>query len=227
MHLTSPLLSSVPGLVHGFGTLEEPVPSSLADSWSRLHPRWRQVHGTAQSEVTHPGQDCGEADALYALRSGQPVAVVTADCVPILLARRAGGAVAAVHAGWRGTRGRVLRELWKTLSARGERPDEWVAAIGPSIGACCYEVSPELAEEFRSEWGGRGSGWIVPRPRMLDLQAVNQAELRAIGLGAIDLIRACTKCAGMPEQPLFHSYRREAGNARQWSIAMAGAPDRP
>ncbi|MCM2324072.1 MAG: peptidoglycan editing factor PgeF [Oligoflexia bacterium] len=221
MHLTSPLLSTVPGLLHGFGTIEEPVPARLAAEWEELQPRWRQVHGAAQAEVFGPGHACGEVDALYTMQAGQPVGVVTADCVPILLARRRGGAVAAVHAGWRGTRARILRELWKTLSERGEKPSEWVAAIGPSIGPCCYEVSPELAEEFRHEFGGRGSRWILPEPRKLDLAAVNQAELRAIGITEIDLLRACTCCAGMPEHPLFHSYRREKAATRQWSIVRA------
>ncbi len=156
---------------------------------------------------------------------GVPIGIVTADCVPILMARRSGGAVAAIHAGWRGTRARILNVLWERLKQDGENPRDWCAAIGPAIGPCCYEVSEDLAQAFSSEFSWVGKNIAVPRERILDLPAINAAELREIGLEQVDLIRACTRCSGNPAHPDFHSYRREGGGTRQYSlIGIVGAP---
>lgn len=221
MVIISPVLASVPGVTHGFGTRDEPIPLDIEKLWNQTRPTWKQVHATLSCEVLGPGQQCGETDAPFTLRKNLPVAVVTADCVPILMARRSGGAVAAIHAGWRGTRARILRELWKVLVERGEKPSEWVAAVGPAIGPCCYEVSPELAEDFRHEFGGTTPSPVLPKPRMLDLPVINYAELKAIGLEDIDLLRICTKCAGLPDSAIFHSYRREGAGTRQYSMIVA------
>lgn len=222
--LTSDLLAKIPGVQHGFGTLREPVPHVFAPVWPALKPDWKQVHGASCAEVTSTNQLCGDVDALYTQKRAIPIAVVTADCVPILMARKDGGAVAAIHAGWRGTRARILQVLWKELRARGEDPKQWVAAIGPSIGPCCYEVSEELAADFAQEFASAGKGVAVPKHRILDLPATNAWQLREIGLAACDLIRACTRCTTGPNgQPAFHSYRREGGKTRQWSMIMASS----
>jgi YfiH family protein len=214
-------LSKVPGIKHSFGCRAEPAPLAQIPDWPAAKPTWSQVHGVACAEVSARGQACGEADALFTFQRGVPVAATHADCVPILLARRDGKAVAAVHAGWRGTKARILRALWRALSARGENPAEWAAAVGPAIGPCCYEVSPELASDFALEFAAHGEGLAVPRPRMLDLPAVNSAELRALGLAEVDLLRACTRCAvDAAGEPLFHSYRREVKAVKQYSAIM-------
>lgn len=228
MAVVSALLSAVKGIRHGFGDRREPVPESLRELWESARPQWKQVHGIACAEVTRASQPCGEIDSLWTRASGVPIAIVTADCVPILLARRDGGAVAAIHAGWRGTRARILRALWNELAARGERPADWVAAIGPAIGPCCYEVSEELAADFEKEFAGMDGGPAVPRHRMLDLPAINRSELLAIGLREVDLIRACTRCSilasgtisGGDAEPAYHSYRREGGGTRQYSMIL-------
>ncbi len=217
MTLSSPLLAQISGIIHGFGTRAEPIPENLKAQWELRKPQWTQVHGIQCGEVTTQGQLCGEVDALFTRKAGQPIAVVTADCVPILLARRDGGAVAAIHAGWRGTRSRILGELWKRLSASGERPLDWVATIGPAIGPCCYEVSLELAEDFAREFAAYGPATAVPRTRHLNLPAINEAQLREIGLKDIETLNTCTRCSGSAENPLFHSFRREGGGTRQWS----------
>jgi YfiH family protein len=218
----SALLARVPGLAHGFGTREEPLPEIVPGFASRLWPKrkpvWKQVHGTAVAEVRAPGQECGEVDALFALQPGLPLAVVTADCVPCVLARRTGGAVAVVHAGWRGTRARIVESCWRVLAARGESPKDWVAAIGPSIGPCCYEVSEALANEFSLEFAHYGKSLIVPSYRHLDLPAINQAQLIELGFEQVEVLRHCTLCSKNPE---FHSYRRSPDQARQWSVALA------
>jgi YfiH family protein len=185
------------------------------EAWEKLGAEKKQVHGVGCVEIREAHQKAGEADAFYSRASGIPVSVVTADCVPVLLARKDGGAVAAVHAGWRGTRAHILRELWKKLSAQGERPGDWIAAIGPAIGPCCYEVSEELARDFAAEFSAVAGA--VPRPRYLDLPSINAQELRAIGMADVDLLRACTLCSKNPE---FFSYRRDGAGTRQWSIVL-------
>lgn len=217
MFLKSEVLSQVPGIEHGFGTREEPIPNWAKPYWDDHKPRWKQVHGVSVAQIEHPLQECGEVDALYSRSIQIPTSVMTADCVPILLAHRSGSAVAAVHAGWRGTRARILRNLWKRLAQDGEKPQDWVAAIGPAIGPCCYEVSEELARDFQNEFKEMGSHLAVPRHRILDLPWINAEELRQIGLAQVDLIRACTFCT---QEPRFHSYRKEGGGTRQWSVIM-------
>lgn len=214
---SSPLLSSIPGVLYGFGNCSEPTPASFESIWAPSQPIWRQTHGVTVVEVKEARQACGETDALYT-RGVLPIGVITADCVPILLARRDGCGVAAVHAGWRGTLARVLCRLWDRLSQEGENPGDWAAAIGPAIGPCCYEVSEDLAHAFAAQFSDFGSGLAVPRPRILDLPAINAQELKAIGVKDVDLIRACTRCMMGADGPVFHSYRREGGGTRQYSL---------
>ncbi|MEK7690051.1 MAG: polyphenol oxidase family protein, partial [Bdellovibrionota bacterium] len=151
--LTSPLLQEVPGALHGFGTIAHPIP--YAEKWKALKPVWKQVHGIGYDWVTRPGQDLGEIDAMITRSPGMALAVVTADCVPILLLKRDGSQAAAIHAGWRGSLARITPTVWAALKAKGEVGSDWVAAIGPSIGPCCYEVDPELAERFRGQFGDK------------------------------------------------------------------------
>ncbi len=220
MHLKSKLLTSIPGIEHGFGSRNEPMPRPFENRWEELKPRWKQNHGTSCIEVKAPSQECGEVDALYSRQASLPIAVVTADCVPVLMARKDGAAVAAIHAGWRGTEAQILRQLWTQLESQGESPSEWVAAIGPAVGPCCYEVSEELAEKFTTKFANLGHGLAVPQERHLDLPAINKAELELIGLAQVDLLRACTMCSQEPDLGnfKFFSYRREGKGTRQWSV---------
>jgi YfiH family protein len=204
--ISSKLLTSITGINHFFGTGNEELPETL--------PVWKQNHGTRAVEVLTPQQECGECDTIWTRQPNQPVAVKTADCVPILLARRDATAVAAIHAGWRGTRARIVQEFINSLTEKGE----WVAAIGPCIGPCCYEVSQELAADFRREFPNYG--WSTPRTteRYLDLAAINEGQLKEVGIKEVEIIRACTFCAQKDGQPLFHSYRREGKGYRQFSV---------
>jgi YfiH family protein len=217
--LKSPLLSAIPGIVHGFGGKDVPLDPGLGDLLAS-GPRWKQVHGTGCGLASRPGQELGEIDALVSRTPGVPIAVQTADCVPILLARHDGGAVAAVHAGWRGTRARIVSALFRRLGQEGESPGDWVASVGPAIGPCCYEVSGELADEFAREFAAYGAGRVVPAPRRLDLPAINEAQLREAGVGQVEVLRHCTRCETGPDgSPRWRSYRREgpAAGARQWA----------
>lgn len=222
--MKSELLDSIPGIRHDFGTRLEPMAAFAAETWENKRPWWKQVHKADSAEVTHSGQQCGEVDALYTSGRNIPIAVMTADCVPILLCRRDGAMAAAVHSGWRGTQARILEALWARLGARGEKPAEWIAAIGPSIGPCCYEVSEEIANAFRRDF----PDVAVPRHRHLDLTAANRSILEKLEIPEIDTVGSCTYCTGEggrsagdktpPERPLFFSYRREGGGTRQWSV---------
>jgi YfiH family protein len=170
------------------------------------------VHGTRIAEARAAREELGECDGIVSLAPGLPIAVTSADCVPILAARRDGGAVAALHSGWRGTLAGAAGELVRALRERGEDPARWVAAVGPAIGPCCYEVSVELAREF---------GEL--ETRMLDLPARNAAQLRAAGIGEVELLRACTRCARDERgAPLYASYRRDGRGQQQRSVIVAG-----
>jgi len=121
-----------------------------------ISPDWafvNQIHSAAVVTATGGG-NLGEADAIVTAVPGLPIAVATADCVPIII--EAASAVAVVHAGWRGAVAGVVPATLALLKARGHRPRR--AAIGPAIGACCYEVGAEVIAQFpgfaaETTWG--------------------------------------------------------------------------
>jgi len=213
-HIESKTLSLIPGIRHGFGTLKENVPCPLDPEWTGAHPNWKQVHGTSHCEVTGPKQQCGEVDALITRTKSVPIAVMGADCVPILLAKKNGKAVAAIHAGWRGTLAGAVLETWKVFASEGENTSDWVAAIGPAIGPCCYEVSEELIADFAQKKSALSPTLISPTFRKLDLPGIHQAELTQLGFSEVDLIRMCTRCH---TSPAFQSFRRDQNKDRQYS----------
>src|SRR4051794_30758470 len=107
----------------------------------RLH----QIHGNRAVRATSPTGLLPQADILVTDEAELGVAVQAADCVPLLLADRRTGAVAAAHAGWRGMAARVPRAAVDAMRREfATRPEDLVAALGPSIGACCYEVGGEV-----------------------------------------------------------------------------------
>ncbi len=214
MKILSPLLSSIEGIEHQFGTCAEPRPAFFNEVPPQRRPRWKQVHGSSFAIVTHEGQGCGEVDALLTRAPGLPIAIITADCVPILLAKKDGSAIAAVHAGWRGTFNRILENVWQHLSTEDELATNWVAAIGPAIGPCCYEVSPDLFSDFQTQFGAQAS----LRPRHLDLPLINELELRRFGFTDVERLAFCTHCRLAADgSPLFHSHRRNRDPGRQLS----------
>src|SRR5262245_45174612 len=121
----------------------------------------RQVHGTAVAAIRDAGPSggapcAGECDVLATDRVGVALVVQTADCVPVLLA--APGAVAAAHAGWRGTAKNAAGEAIAALRRLGADPGSVRAWIGPSIGPCCYEVGGEVAAQFAGDFVRAGCG---------------------------------------------------------------------
>jgi purine-nucleoside/S-methyl-5'-thioadenosine phosphorylase / adenosine deaminase len=157
--------------------------------------------------ATEPQKEEG-ADAVVALDDGVAAGVRVADCVPILLYAEEPRAAAAVHSGWRGARlsiaGRGVRAL---QHAAGADPRRMLAAIGPCIERCCYEVSPELAALFRGLFGPEVAD-DSPRPH-LDLRLCVERALVAAGVPAerIEQVAGCTSC----DTKSFFSHRRDKG----------------
>lgn len=201
--LTHPLLDEL-DIAHGFGTREAPEPLGVV--------RPRQVHG-AEVAWLRPGAALSrhEADAVLSLDPGVPVAVVTADCVPILLAHESGRVVAAVHAGWRGLAHGVVQAAVVALARESAQPARLRAVIGPCIGACCYEVDAPVLDPLAHRFGAALERATKPARsghQLLDLaalvcHALVQAGIGAERIGGFD--GACTRCDALR----FHSYRRD------------------
>jgi hypothetical protein len=148
----------------------------------------------------------GDGDAIVTNSPGLLLEVRTADCVPILLVDPVKRVVGAVHAGWRGSVSRIAENAVKAMgSCFGCDPAGIEAAVGPAIGPCCYEVGPEVAEQFGRQ--GRQS---------LDLIAWNEGILREAGVERVILTSACTKCHSNE----FHSYRRDGDAAGRMESAI-------
>ena len=219
----------IDGLAHAFG-LRQHV--TARPSWfaSGRECRLRQVHGARIVRGSEVGVRGAEADGTWdrveRLR-GAYLAVRTADCVPILLAARDGAFVAAVHAGWRGTAQRIAARVVAVIREQGCPPGELIAAVGPSIGACCYPVSPDVAAAV-ADASGVGVESIAHEKAgqiSLDLRAANREQLLAAGIPQNSVHQApwCTAC----ETELFFSYRRDGAAAgRQLSLIgpMLGRP---
>jgi YfiH family protein len=163
----------------------------------------RQVHSSRV--LVAGGAGCqGEGDALVSTGESLALCVVTADCVPVLLAGPYG--LAAVHAGWRGIAAGVLPA---TLAGQIGL-DRWTAWVGPAIGACCYEVGPDVAGQVAAASDAavvrsRGSG---EKPH-LDLHAAVRRQLVAAGVGEVVCVPGCTRC----DADRLHSYRRDGARA--------------
>jgi hypothetical protein len=175
--------------------------------------RVSQVHGDRVLEARGgEGEDLrpveGEADGLWTEVPGAWVAVGTADCVPVLLVDPDGRRVAAVHSGWRGTDADISARAVEALVAKGARPERLLAAVGPSIQRCCYEVSGELAQRFTGRFGPEVVEAVGDGVRLDLTRAVRLTLLRA-GLkpAHVDVLPACTACT--PAR--FFSHRRDAG----------------
>lgn len=193
MILRSPLLSQLAWIDHGFGTRLAPLSQEGMASL-------KQIHSALALAAQQPGC-AGEGDALLTGSPGLPLSVRTADCYPILLADTKHRAAAAVHAGWRGTTGGIVVETIAKMRAQlGTSPADIVAAIGPGIGVCCYEVGADVARLFGLEGAGR-----------VDLAAATRRQLIDAGVPEpqIDVLGGCTFC----DAARFHSFRREKERA--------------
>jgi hypothetical protein len=138
-----------------------------------------------------------EADAMWTDRAGVLLGVVAADCVPVLVADDQ-GRIGAAHAGWEGTTRFVARELIREMGDDGAEPSRMVAAVGPSIGPCCYAIAPDRTLLIRDRLGEHSRGTLVSRggETAFDLWTANALQLRAEGVRTIEVSAVCTKCGG-------------------------------
>ncbi|HXJ05990.1 MAG TPA: peptidoglycan editing factor PgeF [Candidatus Acidoferrum sp.] len=257
--LQVPAFSKLPWLIHAFSTRPGGVSeldgqkvlnlgSTDWDSPANVQENRRRFQSAAgaadlplitlkqfHSDVIHlfhdaPSDPC-RGDASITNRPNLLLAIQTADCVPILLVDPKKRAIAAIHAGWRGTLARIVaKTLGKMQMHFGTNPRELLAAIGPSIGPCCYEVGTEVAtqflsqfpdapdyfDEFRSGDEPNPIQWLnmmppghqpPPKGVLLDLRKANRSQLLAAGLRTqnIHTIDLCTAC----RPDLLFSYRKE------------------
>jgi polyphenol oxidase len=226
----SEALGRVPGIVHGFSTRRGDRgdltlgPHSSPDPMVQINRvrflaaigaagwpimKLKQVHSGIVVDMndTSAASDAVEGDAAVTALEGIMLAVQTADCVPVLIADSGASAVAAIHAGWRGTAAGIAEAAVARLQDRFFiDPRNLVAVIGPHIGVCCYEVGEDVLAampgcqvfEHKPEW---------PKPH-LNLAEANRLQLLNAGVPAeqIEISSLCTRC----RPDLFHSYRRDA-----------------
>ncbi|MCY4597814.1 MAG: peptidoglycan editing factor PgeF [Bryobacterales bacterium] len=174
----------------------------------------RQVHGLDVSVADHAwGTEGRAADAAVTDRPFVLVGVRTADCVPILLVDPVRRSVAAVHAGWRGAVAGIVQQAVSVLRVEyGSLAGDIECALGPCIGACCFEVGEEVAAKFPES--------VVDRSRRkphVDLRAHVQAQLRSAGVGLITAVGECTQC----NLDRYASHRGQGGSAGRM-LAVAG-----
>ena len=172
-----------------------------------------QVHSPDTVTVDGPLTQRPRADALVTARPGVAVAVLSADCQPVLLADAKAGVVGAAHAGWRGALDGVLEATLDAMEGLGARRGDISAVIGPAISQGAYEVGPEFLEEFIADDPANTRFFANGEDGryLFDLTAYGLERLRAAGVGQAEWTRHCTY--GDPER--FFSYRRacHAGEA--------------
>jgi len=215
-----------PGVVHGFSTRVgangyaiDLSAGSGPEMWARLAldaglagapvAFASQVHGATVLRAEAGGL-VGEADALWTDVPGLILAMRTADCVPIVLA--CDGAVAAIHAGWRGLASGVIDDTVRALSSRGPHH----AVVGPAICSDCYEVGEEVVRGL-AQWTPEST--FVDRSHAkphVDAAAAAVAQLRAAGVERVERIETCTRC-----DDRLWSYRQDGAAAGRQAGVIA------
>jgi YfiH family protein len=186
-----------------------------------------QVHGNDLLLLDQPNPDFShflklECDGIVTNQPGVMIGVCVADCAPVLLLDPVNRVVAAIHAGWRGTvEGIVAKGVEAMVNLFDSRPRDILAAIGPTIGACCYEVDEPVVQAFRKA-GHDFDSFADPsdaRKWRLDLAKANLRQLLKAGMAEenIESSELCVSC----EKDLFFSYRRDKGETgRQMGFIM-------
>ncbi len=171
----------------------------------------KQVHGDHIIEVTDRNlKEAGEADGMLTREKDGFLGVLTADCVPVLFVAADRKIAAVVHAGWRGTLAGIGAKMVRLLFDQHDiSPDAVEAAIGPAIGACCYEVKEDVSCPLINRWGKIAGGCVENRgdKTFLDLRRLNRLTLEQAGVPSKQIfdVGPCTSCAIED----FFSYRRE------------------
>jgi YfiH family protein len=185
---------------------------------SQVHGARVRVVGAAERPADVRGE---QADALAAREAGVTVGVRVADCLPLLLGCAETGAVAAVHCGWRGVAAGVVGRAVDALRGLGARPGALVAAIGPHIRACCFEVGDEVVDALAAAAGGvHGvAGRSAAGRPLVALAAVVRAQLAAAGAlpARVDDVPGCTRC----DPARFYSFRRDGARSGRHLAAIS------
>lgn len=181
-----------------------------------------QVHGSSVIAVDSAFDfKRPDADAAVTNLKHAPLGILTADCMPALFYDPANKAIGAAHAGWKGTLEDVCVKTIKAMrGAFGSRPEEIIAAFGPYIGPCCYNVKDDMLDKFKTAFGGSAQDFFVKRNGLcLNIGKANLNRLLSAGLRPenISSTAPCTSC----ENSRFFSYRKENGKTgRQLSFIM-------
>lgn len=215
--LCDPVLIQL-GIRHGFGQRGSQAPE---DTFFSV-----QVHGVDVALARRPSEpDRARADVVYTRTPDLSVGIVTADCVPILVAADEGRLVAAIHAGWRGLAAGVIEAGLEALKAAGT-PRNWVAAVGPAARGCCYEVDEPVRRALSKRYAahldevlvpGRANRFQLDLPRLASL-VLSEKGLESDRIGVAH--RVCTICA--PAR--FESYRRDGATAGRLTHFITARP---
>jgi len=176
-------------------------------------PRWlMQVHGAAVAGIDGAGGPPPEADAAVTRKPGQVCAVLTADCLPLLLCNRAGTAVAAVHAGWRGLAAGVVQAA---VAAMDCEPDSLMAWLGPAIGPRAFEVGGDVYRAFTERDGEYAAAFVARGRRWhADLYELARLALKSAGVTGVWGGDYCT----FTQADRFFSYRRDGVTGRMATV---------
>jgi YfiH family protein len=186
----------------------------------------RQVHGNGVAVVGR--RDCGtviaEADGLVTNEPGVVLMMRFADCVPILLYDPSRQAVGLAHAGWRGTAAEIARATLVTMLEHfGSRPEDTTAALGPSVGPCCYQVEPHVAQLVAATLENPSAAVALSDEGRcsVDLWEANGQQLTSMGVRHLELARMCTSC-NVDE---FFSHRAERGQTGRFAVLFGVRAD--
>ncbi|HEV2011733.1 MAG TPA: polyphenol oxidase family protein [Candidatus Limnocylindria bacterium] len=171
--------------------------------------RLKQVHGDTVVPAADVGMPWPEADAMWTATPGLLLGVAAADCVPILIADP-DGPIGAAHAGWQGTSKRIAVRLVEALVRNGADRTRLIAAIGPSIGPCCYVIDERRAATIRERLGADSGAVLFAGPDgrpVFDLWSANAQQLEQAGVPTIERCDVCTESGGAD----LWSHRGEAG----------------
>jgi polyphenol oxidase len=234
-------IEKIPGFRHGFSTRALNLGYTHWDSPERVaanrkrflaalnldQARFATLH-QIHSDRIHIIKDVADqwnqadGDALATRIENCALAVQTADCLPILIADPQNRVAAVVHSGWRGTLARILQKTIEAMKREfGSDPARLVAAIGPGIRACCFEVGEEVADLFKKEFDGYLAKAVDQRPGkfLVDLPKALELQLKRAGINPENShdIGACTRCN--PNE--FFSYRAEGQNSGRMMAIIA------
>jgi YfiH family protein len=208
-------------------------PEAVAENRRRVRamlpaePLWlRQVHGARVVDADAPIEDEPAADAWVTTTVNRPVAIMVADCLPVLIVESQGRAMGAAHAGWRGLAGGVLENTLASLRRKCPDAAQWHAWIGPGIGPAAFEVGQDVLDAFAAD-GPEAAALFRPRAErpgkwLADLPALAALRLRRAGVQTVHPSGLCT----VADPGRFFSYRRDGETGRMALLAwLDGVPD--